>query len=119
MRRPRACRKRIIALLALALLPQTHTSHGLQQPRSCSTLIHRRRMPTGNLRCTTSRRFVTQSQVITAGTPVTRECLSNVHRSVRQGKAWQPPQYRILVSPQSQVELTNSPNVRTWISGDT
>lgn len=64
-------------------------------------------------------RYSVASHYESAGTPVTRECLSNVHRSVRQGKAWQPPQYRILVSLQSQVvELTNSPNVRTQVSRD-
>lgn len=63
VRRPRACRKCIIVLLALALLPQTYTSCALLATRSCSTLMHRR-MPTGNLR--RSHRFVTQSQVITS-----------------------------------------------------
>jgi len=56
-----------------------------------------RRMSTGNLPTLFAPvRYSVASHYESAGTPVTRECLSNVHRPIRQGKAWQPPQYRIL-----------------------
>jgi len=95
VRRPQACRKRIIMLTRAGV-----TSANLHEPRvaamrSCSTVKScAYRKPT----LLAPVRYSVASHCESAGTPVTRECLSNVHRSVRQGKAWQPPQYRILVS---------------------